>query len=578
MVTNINNRGEMVGPTPPGAGCAGSCRTTQGQFTPIDPPGAAATLVTDINDRGDFVGDSSEVGADELFSGVTTRASSSTGRRLPKIEFPGAAAPSSTRSTTAARSPAPTSTPRETAHGLFRDPQGATSESTIPTIWASGPCCTASTIAARPPAPISEPSYSPTQPGNGSRHQSLRPENSSTTRRRSDDRRPDVATFSPRTYTEDTMSTRPRLPLRGLVSAIAGAALAVSDTPTMRGFLRDRDGNFTTITPPGAAIAKVGGINNRSAVVGIGYPSATENAGGFGFVRARKGRYTTFRVPDTGPESRTVASDINDRGEIAGWSDDGRRYIGYVHDGAIVRIEHPGGRGHRARRTRRGDRRHRPERYQRPRRRRGQLRGRRHDLRVRPQPARDVHHNPTTRSSGNPADGDQRPRRHRRYLQHIRPRGPSRRCRQASCSATVSTATSLSRTRGNRCQRHRQPRTRRRHLQDTNGIFHGFVSTATAASKPSTTLDAAGSAAVFFLNDRGELTGAYLSTAAAGVGAHDTRPERAASSAAHPALRRSGRWGCSPLVQVGESLGVSSAAHTTAPASETGGGDDGERH
>ena len=112
-------------------------------------------------------------------------------------------------------------------------------------------------------------------------------------------------------------------------------------------FVRDRDGDFITIAPPGAATVKVGGINNRSAVVGIGYPSATENAGGFGFVRDRRGRYSTFRVPGTGPESRTVASDINDRGEIAGWSDDGRRSFGYVRDrdGAFVRIEHPEAEG-----------------------------------------------------------------------------------------------------------------------------------------------------------------------------------------------------------------------------------------
>ena len=161
------------------------------------------------------------------------------------------------------------------------------------------------------------------------------------------------------------MNTRPHVLRRGLraagaialaVSVAASTASAASQsvsaadvpqTPTLRGFLRDRDGNLIAITPPGAATVKVAGINDRSAVVGIGYPSATENAGGFGFVRDRTGRYSTFRVPDTEPESRTVASDINDRGVIAGWSDDGRSSIGYIrdHDGAIVTIEHPEAEG-----------------------------------------------------------------------------------------------------------------------------------------------------------------------------------------------------------------------------------------
>ncbi len=42
-----------------------------------------------------------------------------------------------------------------------------------------------------------------------------------------------------------------------------------------------------------------------------------------------------------------MASDINDHGEIAGWSDDGQRYFGYIRgrDGAFVRIEHPEAEG-----------------------------------------------------------------------------------------------------------------------------------------------------------------------------------------------------------------------------------------
>ena len=61
---------------------------------------------------------------------------------------------------------------------------------------------------------------------------------------------------------------------------------------------------------------------------------------------------------------------------------------------------------------------------------------------------------------------------------------------------------------------------------DANGIFHGLVSTRDGSIETVDHPDAAGlSTAVYALNDRGELTGAYLSTAAAGVGAHDTHAE-----------------------------------------------------
>jgi probable HAF family extracellular repeat protein len=136
------------------------------------------------------------------------------------------------------------------------------------------------------------------------------------------------------------------------LSAMAAPALAATPSesddeapvaPRQLGFVRDNHGDFMTIRPPGAASVKVGGNNNRGDAVGIGYPSDEENAGGFGFRRDRRGRYTTFRVPGTVPESRTVAADINDRGEIAGWSDDGRQSFGFTRgrSGAIARVEHP---------------------------------------------------------------------------------------------------------------------------------------------------------------------------------------------------------------------------------------------
>jgi uncharacterized membrane protein len=119
------------------------------------------------------------------------------------------------------------------------------------------------------------------------------------------------------------------------------------ETTSVRGFLRDRRGRYAVVAPPGALFSKTGGINNRGTVVGIGYPSPESNAGGFGFVRNGKGRYSTFRVPGTSPDSRTVASDINERGRIVGWSDDGRVSFGYIRDrdGRFTRVKHPDARG-----------------------------------------------------------------------------------------------------------------------------------------------------------------------------------------------------------------------------------------
>ena len=91
IITNINNRGEMVGSYTAGGRLLGFVRDRHGRFTTIEPPGAAATLVTDINDRGDIVGDSSEVGADELFSDGDGDSFLLDRGVYRSIEFPGAA-------------------------------------------------------------------------------------------------------------------------------------------------------------------------------------------------------------------------------------------------------------------------------------------------------------------------------------------------------------------------------------------------------------------------------------------------------------------------------------------------------
>jgi hypothetical protein len=134
------------------------------------------------------------------------------------------------------------------------------------------------------------------------------------------------------------------------VVATPAEAQPADDTvsaPELRGFFRDRDGDFTTIAPPRADGVKVGGLNDRGELVGIGYPLADRIDGGFGFLRDRRGRYATFLAPGTGPQSRTVGSDINNQGQIVGWSDDGRHSFGYLRDrhGAFEQIEHPNASG-----------------------------------------------------------------------------------------------------------------------------------------------------------------------------------------------------------------------------------------
>ena len=90
LITNINNRGEMVGSYSAGGKLLGFVRDRQGRFTTIEPPGAAATLVTDINDRGDIVGDSSDVSADALVGEGDGDSFLLDNGVYRSIEFPGA--------------------------------------------------------------------------------------------------------------------------------------------------------------------------------------------------------------------------------------------------------------------------------------------------------------------------------------------------------------------------------------------------------------------------------------------------------------------------------------------------------
>jgi uncharacterized membrane protein len=122
----------------------------------------------------------------------------------------------------------------------------------------------------------------------------------------------------------------------------ADTAAHASDAPppvTLRGYLRDRNGHFTTIDVPGAIATKVGEVNNRGEIVGAYSDGAAVHA----FLRDRRGRYTTIDPPGAaGVDIGT--NDINDRGQIAGYYlDAGGTYRGFLRSrkGSFTTIDHP---------------------------------------------------------------------------------------------------------------------------------------------------------------------------------------------------------------------------------------------
>ena len=85
----INNRGQIVGGYDDAMGRAhGFVRDHRGRFTTYDVPGAFATVVSRINDRGRIVGDYFET--PEAFEQGRKRGFTFDGRTLTRIDFPGA--------------------------------------------------------------------------------------------------------------------------------------------------------------------------------------------------------------------------------------------------------------------------------------------------------------------------------------------------------------------------------------------------------------------------------------------------------------------------------------------------------
>jgi probable HAF family extracellular repeat protein len=118
---------------------------------------------------------------------------------------------------------------------------------------------------------------------------------------------------------------------------IVGAYL-VDAAPTIRGFLRDRRGDYKPIDVPGAAATFPFDLNDRGMIVGI---YSRDLVGLHGFLRRPNGAVTTVDVPGA---SSTVASGVNNRGAVVGcYLDDDQRPHGFVLErGIVTAIDPPG--------------------------------------------------------------------------------------------------------------------------------------------------------------------------------------------------------------------------------------------
>jgi uncharacterized membrane protein len=122
----------------------------------------------------------------------------------------------------------------------------------------------------------------------------------------------------------------------------------IDETGNQIGFLRQPDGRYVTLDPPGAAQNKALGINDRGQVVGV-YLDDGAVPGPDGRYPARslhgylwdRGHYERLDVPDA---RATAAADINDRGDIVGEVNDAHgRIRGFARlRGSYTFVDGPG--------------------------------------------------------------------------------------------------------------------------------------------------------------------------------------------------------------------------------------------
>ena len=132
--------------------------------------------------------------------------------------------------------------------------------------------------------------------------------------------------------------------------AIAGQYRDASNV--YHGFLRASDGTFTTFDAPGAGTdpfqgtitASFSGLNPAGAIVGWYVDASNVN---HGYVRARDGTFTTFEAPGAGTDSGqgTILDSINPAGATTGYYFDASNVshgLLRTSDGAITTFEAPG--------------------------------------------------------------------------------------------------------------------------------------------------------------------------------------------------------------------------------------------
>jgi hypothetical protein len=137
----------------------------------------------------------------------------------------------------------------------------------------------------------------------------------------------------------------------GLYADAADAATAPpGQLPTIRSFVKDPRGPVTTFAVPGASATVATGINDRGQVAGTSFDAGVTFGDSpyppgsvHGFIRQPDGRITTIDLPRF---ANTAVTDINDRGQLAGQNLEfvAERSLGFMRepDGRLRVIDLPG--------------------------------------------------------------------------------------------------------------------------------------------------------------------------------------------------------------------------------------------
>ena len=100
-----------------------------------------------------------------------------------------------------------------------------------------------------------------------------------------------------------------------------------NNTFTIRGFLRDQDGNFTIFDVPNSAVPSPRGINNAGVVMG-NFDDSSQGGRQRGFVRDSSGNITAFDAPQA---TNTNPTAMNNSGVIVGgFSISGQASRGFI--------------------------------------------------------------------------------------------------------------------------------------------------------------------------------------------------------------------------------------------------------